>query len=224
MDNIEPILPNQRSAQYSKEDIEHSLKVLLANPDLLDQLIEGKEQEKGRRKNWSRLSKSSYYNKRFGLELRNVVDSMLERGQDMEYRCDDYPELKPATIYLRVNHAKLYILDYLDEGGKYQQAFRRIHIGYSPNKTGVRLTLMKMVNDSIHPVPISYDEKHDTWKDKVDEYVSNVKPGDEPLLLRNLSLTSDEVQALRESFIQLSHIGAIVMPTEIKIMCFPKPE
>lgn len=225
MDNNDlTALPESVKEQYSTEDIERSFKVLLANPDLIERLIKEKEKSKTRRKNWSRLSRSSYYNKRFALELKAVIDEMLERGVDKEYRFEDYKELKPATIYLRINHAKLYLLDELDPDGKYKEALSRIHIGMEPkgNPTGVRLTLMKYLDIPMKPVDISLDEKKSDWKEKIDKYLLIGRPGDKPLHLKGLSLTADEVETLKESFLELNHVGAIILPTEIKIMIFNK--
>lgn len=221
MDNNELIKAvTPPSSPYDKNDIAHALQVILATPDLLDKLIQEKEAAKTRRKNWSRLSRSSYYNKRYALELKAVIDDMLQTGRDMEYRCMDYPTLKPATIYLRINHAKLFIMDELDPDGVYKEVFTRIHIGYSPQRTGVRLTLLQVSNEKLVPVPISTDEKHDTWKTKLDDYVATVKPGDKALNLKGLSLTLDEVNTIKDSFITLEHLGILVTPTEILVRCF----
>ncbi len=213
-ESVKPAMP-------TKEEVERALKTILACPDLLDKLLQTKEQEKNRRKNWSRLSVSAYYCKRYALELKQVIDDMVARNQDMEYCYADYPNLKAATLYMRINHGKLFLIDELDtEDFYYKNILRRIQI--TRCVTGVRLTLVPFVDDSIVPRPISHDEKKDTWKEKVDKYVEKAKPGDEPLHLKGLSLTQDEVNGLKESFIALEHIGAIVLPNEIKIMVFGK--
>lgn len=203
---------------YSTADIERALKVVLATPELLDKLIQEKERSRTRRKNWSRLSRSSYYNKRFALELKAVVDDMLERGVDKEYRFEDYDELKPTTIYLRLNHAKLFLIDELDENGYYKEQFQRIHI--SKEKTGIRLTLLKEHLAELRPVDISLDEKQANWQLKIDDYLEKARPGDKPLHLKGLSLTAEEVEAQKESFLPLEHVGAIVTATEIMIRLF----
>lgn len=203
---------------YSTAEIEHSLKVLLATPELLNKLIQEKERSRTRRKNWSRLSRSSYYNKRYALELKALVDDMLSRGVDKEFRFEDYQELKPTTIYLRVNHSKLYLLDELDPQEYYKEQFQRIHI--SKEKTGIRLTLLKEHLAELKAVDISLDEKQSNWQSKIDEYLEVAKPGHKPLHLKGLSLTAEEVDILKQSFLPLEHVGAIITATEIMVRLF----
>lgn len=215
----ESVLPSVKK-QYSEEEIKRSLEVLLSSPELLDKLIYEKERAKTRRANWSRLSRSSYYNKRYALELKAVVDEMIQRAVDKEYRFEDYSELKPATIYLRINHGKLFLLDELDQDGVYKDALSRIHI--SKEKTGIRLTLMKYVDIPMKPVDISTDEKKSDWKERIDRYLLLGRPGDKPLHLKGLSLTKEEIETIKESFLGLEHVGAIVTGTEIKVIIFNK--
>jgi hypothetical protein len=199
------------------EEARIAIQTILNIPDLLDKLVAARDKEKKRRSNWSKLANAPYYRKRYALELKAVVDDMLQKGCDKEYRYDDYVDLSHKTIYLRLNQAKLFLLDELDPDLFYKENFQRISI--TQEKTGVRLSLMKEIT-SMAPVDVGLDEKKSEWQDKITKYLETAKIGDAPLRIDKLSLTAEEVEIQKESFINIPGVSAFITATEILIVKF----
>lgn len=197
--------------------VREAIELILNEPLLLDKLLEAKEKDKKRRSNWSKLANAPYYTRRFAHELKVVIDDMIQRGVDKEYIYEDYKDLSHRTIYLRVNQSKLFLLDELDPDGYYKDQFARIII--TQEKTGVRLSLRKEAS-SMSPKDISLDEKKSDWQEKINVYLEKAIIGDEPLILKGLSLTKEEVETQKESFVNIPGVSAFITPTEILIVKF----
>ncbi len=173
--------------------------------------------KKERPEHWKRLSNVPYYKERFALELKVVLDAMILDGQDREYRYADFPDTKRNTIYLRVNQAKLYLLEELDFDGRYHKLFQCITI--SRERTGIRLSFHKDVREGtgFMPTTVISNTSIDNLRSRIDQFISEATTG-QKFEDTKVSIGPDEVIALRNSFVGLEGFVANITESSVKII------
>lgn len=191
-----------------------TLQSLLSDPKFLERLASVKKAK--RPANTSRSGTYSYYRDVFALEIRAVVDQMIERTCDKEFFYSDYPELRPSSIYMRIWQGKKFLLDFLDPDGKYNQVFSMIEI--SREKTGVRLSWLrdKLMGKQFIARDVTIKDKTKQWKDEVEAFLQDRSMS--TLHLKRLHLTTDEMMDLESSFNTIEGIDALITENEIKII------
>lgn len=180
----------------------------------LDILARGK-----RPPGWSKRSSSPYYNERAANELKVSLDDMLENGQDMLFPINDGRQRSIHSLYLRINQAFRFLMDYKDPNGIYAQLNERIRIRRMFG-IGVKLELIdgadavglpraKVARNPINRL---------SWKDAVESYIENAKVGDDPLLIENIVLMPSQIQELKDSMLGISGFIYSVTAKSIKIV------
>jgi len=66
---------------------------------------------------WSRKSNATYYNESSALDVKDVLDKMLETKKDMVIPLRGR---SLATMYAKVHQGLYYLFDYMDADGKYK--------------------------------------------------------------------------------------------------------
>lgn len=216
-------MPEETTEQQSSLKLAEALRILVENPAILDKLVNKKfSEEKKRRDHYSRLSNLSYYRERFALELKVVVDKMMEDGIPMEYSYEDFCTGKDAvtknTLYLKIHQAKMFLIDNLDPDNKYKQFLAKSNFAITRERSGIRLSITTDLTKSIStPSPVSMDEKVEEWKVKVDKYLEEATVDTPALHLTGLSLSQEEILGLNESMVTVPDVLAVVTHKEIKI-------
>ena len=169
-------------------------------------------------KNWKRVSNSPYYKSKYGYELRGIVDQMIELREDTEYRYCDFPRISKSSLYLRVNQAKRFILDNLDDDNKYAQFFELINI--TRERTGVRLTLDEEFRDPSKPylgATVVSKEKQRGLQGEIDDWLEHAKVGN--IFRRSkLALDPEAIHDIEVSMQGLMDVVFSITTSTIKIV------
>ena len=173
--------------------------------------------------NWSSLTNAPYYRERFALELKVVLDEMIQEAEanifeDREFFYSSFPTLSHNTLYLRVNQSKLYLVNKLDSENKYKRFLELVAI--TREKSGIRLSYNR---DVLHPaVPLKankvmpIEQQTITWKVKLDEFLSSDKAG--VFELDKLALDDDDIEVITNSLSQLNNVIYSIKNDKIRIV------
>lgn len=166
--------------------------------------------------NTSRTSNFSYYRKIFALEVKLVVDKMIEDKQDREWKYAAFPNYSHSTVYQRVYQGMRYLCDELDFDGRYGE-FRQMVV-LTKEKTGIRLSFIreKLEGKAFDADVITDEDRIADWEKQVNEFLEDSTR--QTLHLKKLNLSHEQVTLLTSSFEGLEGINAIVTDREIKIV------
>lgn len=165
---------------------------------------------------WSRRSYSSYFREEYALWIKRELDIMDEDKKPRAFPYSQWKNSTPNTIYLRINQAWHYLMEYMDTDGKYKKLWHQIKIS-RVRHYGVTLEFKEIANDM--PMGEVFVPRKDVckWKRTIDDYLeddSKIKP----LHISNLILTPEEVKTVTAELSDLSTIQFSVRHNEIKII------
>jgi uncharacterized protein involved in tolerance to divalent cations len=161
---------------------------------------------------WSRKSFATYYNEGCAMQLKRELDLMIETKKSRLIVMSQKIK-STSTLYLYVNQAWRYLMDFHDSDGVYG-AHRNNTIIRKIHGRGIAIW-WKDDAESIQGEEISEKKDQKKWKIKMDEYLDSddVKP----FHLDHLILTAEEVEQIKEQLADLSNIMCSVTCKEIKI-------
>lgn len=177
---------------------------------------------------WSKKSNAPYYRERYALQIKQVFDTMIkdfENGiyEERVFYYKDTPELSKNTLYLKINQAKLYLLDKLDADGRYRHFDSLIKIKKEAN-LGVKITYKdgvlvadedgKSIQNPINVV--NFIEKKSAI-DMIDAWLDKATPGDK-LHLKKLFLPDDELYKIKSMIAGLDDIAASITQNDIHLV------
>lgn len=176
-----------------------------------------------RPRNWSRKSSSPYFREKFAIDFRdNCLEPMIEDKQTRIYYYEEWPSLKPSSLYNKIIQSKLYLLEYLDLEKKYATFCRAVYI--KPKKgVGIVVSVMKDIIDEMiaeNPKPFRpslLSSGADNWHNRVMDYIENGKVG-EPLVLKNLALEETDIAQLTIELSALTNFALSVQTSYIKLV------
>ena len=190
----------------------------------LAKLIAGIESKRPSR--WSHSSNAVYYKERHALWFKAALDAMMAESEigkfeNRVYRYDRYPDLTPGSLYIKVNQAKLYLLEKLDPDHRYARFCELIKIDRKRNYGIILAYQMDVINGVTEalPVPVSSIkiETEPSIKDKVDDFCDKSKPGDE-LKITSVDITPELQELLENSLSQLSNLLYKIDKSSITIL------
>lgn len=193
--------------------IREALKQLIQTPEFITAVSNNRRLPN----NVSRLSVYSYYRPEFALQVKLVIDEMIETKRDKEWRYLDFPDLRPRTLYQRIFQSIKYLVDNLDPDGKYA-AFKKITVlSDKVSKTGVRLSWVRDMLDGreFKATDVTLDYKMQQWKLEIDKFLTDTTK--KVLHLKSLALTSEEIESLRVS-LEIPGLYPFISEREIKII------
>ena|SRR3990167_128964 len=165
----------------------------------------------------------SYYKEKFALEIKHVLDLMDADGKDRMYEYDRFPKFKPVSLRLKLTQSFAYLCNYLDTPDrKYRKLRDKIEI--IPERVGVRLALVRNKLESIATV---IDSPSTTirgsilpftdCKNKIDDFIENSREN-QILHIKNIMLSNEEVEVLKNSFAQTVSFVPKITNNEIKVV------
>lgn len=171
-----------------------------------------------RPRQWKTSTNSPYYKARYALELKQILDAMIEKRDDMEYTYADFPNMSKTSLYLRVNQAKKFLIVELDPDKKYYDFLNIVAI--TREKTGVRLSIPDDLREpgSIYQGRVvSPKSENNVWKDELDAWLETSLPG-QVFLKKKLSLSEDDIKTLEASLMPLKDVIYSITYNTIKVV------
>lgn len=204
----------------SYDDAQQRINQIFVNPKTASAVVDLVVRKKP--PGWGKRSQAPYYKERFGLEMKDVFDSMMSDRQDRVYSLEKFPNMSVQSIYLRVNQSVRYLLEMLDSPEKKYGRFYEMLSITRERGLGVRISIIPEFRDAdvsnFKPTVVIPKEQNPQWRQAVDDYLENAQIGDNPLHIENLALTADEIKDLKVSFAQLKGIIYSVTSYHIKIV------
>lgn len=166
---------------------------------------------------WSRKSYATYFDEDNAKWLASQLESMIVDRQPRVFRYSMWPNTSPNSVYLRINRAFMYLLEYLDPDGKYQKLRHDTKIERIKT-VGVTITYrdhepLENLKSEVF-VPKSETKQ---WKKKIDMYIDD-DSAIKPLHIDNLLLSNDEVELVKSELDGLENIQYSISNREIKII------
>ena len=163
-----------------------------------------------------------YYSEKEAKNLVPIIDDMMVDKETVMIRYDDYPQWAPHTVYLKINQALKYIVDYLDTPDKKYAKFRDcIKISKDDEGQGV---VIRYIDNILYQTRgwIAHkikpgDMEIATYKKKVFDFMESSDVGDE-IDLKDLNLTQEEVDQLKSILDESPIFLAFVSDKRVKIV------
>lgn len=169
---------------------------------------------------WSKRSNAPYYKEVYALQMKRVVDDMLDTRQDQVYFFKDFPRTSPTTLYLRIHQSIHYLIDYLDTEDKRYAKWNEMISITRERKTGIRLSFIEGVRtaqmENFTPRAAIPKSEIPKWKQSVEEYLESSRTS--PLHITGLMLTPDDIKHAKESLTGVAGILFRITSSEIKII------
>lgn len=164
------------------------------------------------------VDKGGYYNEKEATGLIPYLDEIMVDKEDRELRYEDYTKWSPNTLWAKINQAMKYIIDNLDPEGKYREL--RTHLRISKEETGIFFRYSEQTSADGWILYKVKDSKKmlDNYKTRVYKFMETSEEGEELDIKENLSLTTEEVEQMKELFSESPIFMAYISPTRIKIV------
>lgn len=218
-DNSQPLNP-------PPHDTARTIREIITSPEFVKALAGAREiRDVKRPPHVSKLGNYSYFREQFGLEMKIVIDRMIETKRNMEWKFADYPELRPKTLYLRINQSLKYLFHCLDPDGYYAPFREQLVVERQPTGWALCWIRDKLNGRAFMPTEMIPENLIEQYKEQIDEFLNDEKVG--VLHLKKLNLTTEEQETLKESFIGLEEtIAPLITDREVKIvkLNWRKPE
>lgn len=155
----------------------------------------------GRRPGYtSRSSNYPYYKEQYALDVKDIIDKMIETKQAFFIPYTRFPHYSKATIKARVIQGFEFLADHLDTPDKNYAKFREYCRIYS-SSTGLCLEhIDPIVNQdnslASAAMPVGPKENHRKWKDEIDKFIEEAEVGAEYKTVECL-LDEEQIAALK---------------------------
>lgn len=213
-EDIRPDTSIPAATPPSKDKVLDAIRELLHSEEFVDHLVKSKRIK--RPPQTSKHSTYSYFREIFALQIKASLDHMIETKHDMEWKFSMYPEMKPSSLYQRVYQSCRYLITYLDPDEKYGKA--RQMMALSREKTGIRLSWIRDRLEGRDFVGVGVDDLHRVheWKEAVELFLADSSK--KILHLKRLSLSTQQIETLQQSFEGLEGVHSVITEREIKIV------
>lgn len=204
----------------SQQETTNAVKEFFKNPQVAKNVVD--MVVRNRPVGWSRRSNAPYYKEVYATALKGQIDQMLADRQDRVFPYAQFPQHSKETLYLRINQALRYLLDFLDDEHKTYSKWNEMVAITRERGRGIRISYRPEFRDSglnaFVAVPVEQKSHVPTWKQKVDDYLENGSPADKPLHLTGLCLTVEQLADLKTSMKGLDSVMFSATAQEIKII------
>jgi hypothetical protein len=211
----------------------------------LERLIEPIE---GKKRKWRFGTVAPYYNYRSAAELKIILDAMFDDQQHDRKILFTDQQRTASSLYAKVNQGWNFLIDKMDESGKYR--FLRDWLRIRREEDGIALrwrdgirerdkepkTNYSVLVEERHnpgptiemntPKPIEPEVPQAIWREKLDNFIESAE-NNKVLDLRGIQITEDQREGVRQLFEDLAtedfHL-IILEPTRIKVFKGKLPE
>lgn len=166
---------------------------------------------------WSHRSYATYYDEKSALQIKKIVDNMIETKRAKVIRYDMMPNLTPNTIYLWVNRALRYLVEKMDDKDKTYLHFSRQTKIERVRGVGITMSYRDQASEELRGEDFVARDKKLEWKTRVEEWLADPEVS-KPLHITNLLLTPDDIAGLKDSLDDLSNVQYAITSREIKII------
>lgn len=175
---------------------------------------------------WSKSSNAPYYKKENAEWIRADIDEMILNQKNLVYRYDKYcgeGELSVNSFYQKINQSIRFLIDFMDEEGKYAAWYKSVRI-HKEAGLGIALTWRNSGLADSEPKTPDFVENEvgreaaylPVWKQKMDTWLES--DSTEPFIQERIILTNEEVLILEGELAQLVGIEYSVNQVSIKIV------
>lgn len=203
------------------DEVKNAIKSIFVNPvtasKAVDMLVHSHKKPQG----WSRRSNAPYYKERYALQLKEVLDAMIEDHQVRLYRYSEWPGMSPQSLYLRINQSIRYLCDCMDTPEHKYARFCETLVLSRERNIGVRIEIRNGLETSDHvfaPSSVVPQYEAPRWRQKIETWLEEAEPEHGPLLIENLMLSPDEVRELKLQFAGLQNVQVSITATTIKLL------
>ena len=167
---------------------------------------------------WSRHSNAPYYKEEFALQIKKWIDLMLQNGGDIIYRWDIFCEdVSRNTLYNKVNQSIRYLIERMDENGKYQNWYNTVDIDRT-NSVGLRIKFRTSTDaHNFTPQLVKPEQSLPKWRRDLDEWLEDDKKT-KPFCEEGLALSPEEIKQLKTELYGLVGIVASITSYAIKVI------
>jgi len=121
----------------NESTVKEAVEKLFVNPEQSKAVLAALVPSK-RPAGWSRRSRATYYTEEYAMQVKRVLDNILQDKQDRLWRYEDWKQFSPTTVYLRINQSLRYLLDYMDADGRYKKLMSTLEIYRDRSAKGIR--------------------------------------------------------------------------------------
>lgn len=156
---------------------------------------------------WGKKSTATYYNRRCGERMREVIDKMLSSQEAILYPYEMFCSngMSKDTLYNMVNQSILYVRERLDTPDhKYENWYQSIDVNRSKEKKGVYICFKKnsfpLAPDGSELLPrmVIPTTEQRVWEREMDEWLESENIT--PFVRDRLVLSTEEVARLKAQF------------------------
>jgi hypothetical protein len=202
---------------------ESKLKVIFKDPQMsakmVDILVNNKPQ------GWGRRSIAPYFTEKYGKIMKAVLDTMMEKKEDLVYGYDDFKQqfgLSASSLYLRINQSIKYVCEKMDTPDHKYSKFCEMFTIERRRGVGVILRFKPDMREGFNaefiPKPIISKDELPKWKDDLNTWLEESVPGDEPFHADKLALNPEEIQEVKNSLVGLKGVISNVTSYHIKVI------
>ena len=171
---------------------------------------------------WSRKSCAPYYKEIYGKQIKREVDKMITSDNPIIWRfsvwCNGDTSMTENTLYTRINQSIRYLLEMMDDDGKYKKWYQSVRISRE-RKLGVTIRFIPGFSGSGEDFTSEEIEPRETmpkWKLDMELWLEG--DNSTPFCKENLALSPEEIVELKVQFSQLSNVQFSITEKSIKII------
>lgn len=156
---------------------------------------------------WGKKSTATYYNRRCGERMREVIDKMLTSQEAILYPYETFCSngMSKDTLYNLVNQSILYVRERLDTPDhKYENWYGSVEVSRSKEKKGVyiyfKANSFPLASDGSELLPrmVIPTTEQRVWEREMDEWLESENTT--PFVRERLVLSAEEVARLKAQF------------------------
>lgn len=210
--NISTILRtfNFMSQTPAADNFEDKMKKVFMNPTVQNAVVDAIVTN--RPAGWGRRSIAPYFKEKYGLEMKKVIDDMMQDGQPVLFEYEEFQRKfgqSPETLYLRINQSLRYLMEKLDDSDKtYGRFVERLHV-FKKRRVGIIMELAPTLTGDtkfdLTPKKIEPTTSEPKWKEELQQYLETAQPGAAPFLREKLCLNPEEIQQVKDSLAPLGN-------------------
>lgn len=193
-------------------------------PEQIERLCELLRKNPKKPKAWSKASTAPYYRAEYGLQMKCVLDEIIKTSKPFIWRYNDprWSNLKPDTLYKKINQSLIYVKDCLDPDYKYAAIIEACLIH---KKKGVGI-IMEVRQDILYQQQVDNPEAfmpnilvndNSDWRDRLTDFLERGQPSI-PFEVTGLALSEEEQEQIKIELCEVQNIVVIVSDSRIKVV------
>jgi len=206
----------------TNEEIARRLKQVFINPATAAKVVDAIVPS-NKPKGWSRKASAPYYKELYASEIKGAFDALMsDPNTDFlyDYKTFESIGISRTTTYIRVNQSMRYLFERMDPDGKYKKFYdEKLRVTKERN-VGIRISVLEefRTNLSLGPRAILPKSEGPAWKKKMEVFLAEAQPGDDPFVQEGLALNPEEIKEMEDSFIGVRNFLVNITSFSIKIV------